>query len=304
MRVKRPVVAMHRPNNPFIVCIYLAMLLILSGCDTPDVPQSTPLPTHEFPPTATPTSQPDTPTPIPSPTPSPTWARVTPTPMPTWFPIAGLNGAPPPYWAEVRRVAPGKKQVALTFDAGGAGETIQQILQTLREHNVHTTMFFTGKFAERYPEGVKQAALDGHELGNHTYSHIDSRKLSDKALRQELARTDKIIRDLTGLSTKPYWRPPYGGRNNHLLNVAASEGYRSIYWTLDSRDSVGQPKTAEYIFDTVTNRPAADLDGAIVLEHFGSQASADALPRVLDRLEEMGLHVVTISELLSSESAR
>jgi peptidoglycan/xylan/chitin deacetylase (PgdA/CDA1 family) len=194
--------------------------------------------------------------------------------------------------------------VALTFDAGGTGETISQILRTLRQHNAHATMFFTGIFAEKYPQGVKQAAADGHELGNHTYSHTDSRKLSDKALKQELARTDKIIRDLTGLSTKPYWRPPYGGRNNHILNIAAFEGYRSIYWTLDAHDAVGEPKTADFIYDRITNTPTVELDGAIILEHFGSQTSADALPRILDRLEEMGLRVVTVSELLSLSPTR
>ncbi len=296
--VGKPQAAKHSQVSMVIVTVYMAGMLILSGCNTASVPQATPVPTPEVLPIPTTTHEPATP--MPSSTPSPTWVRVTPTPMPTWYPTAGLNGAPPPFWREVGRIAPGKKQVALTFDAGGTGETMPQILQTLREHKVRATMFFTGRFAEQYPEGVKQAAADGHELGNHTYSHIDSRKLTDKALRQELARTDKIIHDLTGLSTKPYWRPPFGGRNNHMLNIAASEGYRSIYWTLDSHDAVGQPKTADFIFDRITNTPTVELDGAIILEHFGSQASADALPRILDRLEGMGLQVVTISELLSS----
>lgn len=177
---------------------------------------------------------------------------------------------------------------------------LPRILQILREHNVRITMFFTGKFAEQYPVYVKQAAADGHELGNHTYSHMDARKMTDAGLKQELTRTEKIISKLTGLSTKPLWRAPFGARNNHVLNVAASEGYRSIYWSLDSHDSVGQPKTADFIFNLVTNSPGVNLDGAIVLEHFGSPASAEALPRILTRLDGMGLRVVTISELLSS----
>ena len=165
-------------------------------------------------------------------------------------------------------------------------------------------MFVTGKFAERYPQGVKQAAKDGHEIANHTYSHSDAVKMTDQKLREELARTETILYDLTGRSTKPYWRPPRGSRNNRVLNVAASEGYRSIYWSLDSHDSVGQPKTADFIFDRVTNTPDVELDGSIVLMHFGSEASAQALPRILDRLKEMGLRVVTISELLSLSATR
>ena len=196
------------------------------------------------------------------------------------------------------RVAPGKKLVALTFDAGGAGEAWPRIMAALRERNVHVTMFFTGKFAEKYPDAVRQAVADGHELANHTYSHLSSLKLTDAQLIEELASTEAIIRELTGVSVKPYWRPPFGERNNHILNVASAQGYRSIVWTLDSLDSVGRPKTPDFIFNRVTYPPRVNLDGAIVLQHFGSAASADALPRELTRLDELGLKVVTISELL------
>lgn len=197
------------------------------------------------------------------------------------------------------RVAPGKHQIALTFDAGASGETIPTILNTLRQRNIHITMFITGKFAEQYPDGIRQMVADGHEIANHTYSHLDSTTLSDDQLAGELARTESIIQGLTGVSTKPFWRPPYGSRNNHVLNVAVSQGYRSIFWTLDSLDSVGQPKTPDFIFNRVTNTPGVNLDGAIVLQHFGSEASAEALPMELDRLQQMGLQVVTISQLLT-----
>lgn len=197
------------------------------------------------------------------------------------------------------RVAPGTGRIALTFDAGASGEPMPQILAAFRERNIRITMFITGKFAEQYSEGIKQAALDGHEIANHTYSHLDSRELSDEKLIEEFARTEQIIQDLTGKTTKPFWRPPFGARNNHVLNVAVSQGYRSIYWTLDSLDSVGQPKTPDFIFNRVTNTEGVELDGAIILQHFGSEASAEALPRILDHLDEVGLKVVTISELLS-----
>ena len=197
------------------------------------------------------------------------------------------------------RVAPGKKRIALTFDAGASGEPMPRILATLRERGIHITMFITGQFAEKYPDYVRQAAQDGHEIANHTYSHPDMRKLTDRQIVDELSRADAIISDLTGRTTRPYWRPPFGARDSRVLNVAAAQGYRSIYWTLDSLDSVGQPKTPDFIFNRVTNTPGINLDGAIILQHFGSDASADALPRILDRLDEMGLKVVTISELLS-----
>ncbi len=198
------------------------------------------------------------------------------------------------------RGAKGNNRIALTFDAGGTEDTLPQILATLRARGLRVTMFITGKFAEKHPESVRQAAADGHEIANHTYSHRDSRELTDEQLIEELARTETILQELTGRTSKPFWRPPYGARNNHVLNVAASQGYRSVYWTLDSLDSVGQPKTPDFLFNRVTNPPAGvDLDGAVILHHIGFQSTADALPRILDRLQEMGLQVVTVSELLS-----
>lgn len=202
-------------------------------------------------------------------------------------------------WAQVVRVAPGKHRIALTFDAGASGETWPRIMAAFRERGLHITMFFTGKFAEQYPDAIKQAVADGNELANHTYTHPDMRTLTDAQMVDELSHTENIITGLTGVSTKPYWRPPFGAYNNHVLAVAATQGYRSIYWTLDSLDSVGQPKTPDFIFNRVTNTPGVNLDGAIVLQHFGSEASAEALPRELDRLKEMGLQVCTISELIS-----
>jgi peptidoglycan-N-acetylmuramic acid deacetylase len=283
----------------------------LPDTPTPEPPSPTsepptPVPTLEptLPPTEEPTATPTetataepeatgTPRPTrPPATQAPPQSRKTPTPDTSGEP-------PPPAWREVVRAAPGNNRIALTFDAGASGEPLPRILGTLRERNIRVTMFFTGKFAEKYPEGVKQAVADGHEIANHTYSHLDSKTLSDEELAGELARTETIIRNLTGVSTKPYWRPPFGARDNRVLRVAATQGYRSIYWTLDSLDSVGEAKTPEFIFNRVTNTPGVNLDGAIILQHFGSDASADSLPRVLDRLHELGLKVVTVSELLS-----
>lgn len=211
-----------------------------------------------------------------------------------------VESAPSGGWGEVVRVAPGKRRIALTFDAGSTGEAMPSILATLRERNIRITMFITGKYAEQYSDGVRQAAADGNELANHTYSHVDARNLTDSQLIEELDRTDTILQNLTGRTSKPYWRPPFGSRNNRALNVAAAQGYRSIYWTLDSLDSVGQPKTPDFILNRITNPPAnITLDGAIVLQHFGSQASAEALPRELDALSAMGLDVVTVSELIA-----
>ncbi len=308
------------PTSPLVQAASPTLVL---ATDTPQSPAATstpvvPTPVPTAPPSLTPTEEPS-PTTEPSATsaseensPTPTHIRptrtptsevssaATPTPAEAGQPTKSTETAPSGAWSQVVRVAPGKKRIALTFDAGASGETCPRVLATLQQHGVHITMFFTGKFAEQYPDCVKQALANGNELANHTYSHLDSRTLTDAQLENELARTEQIVQGITGSTTKPYWRPPFGAYNAHVLNVAASQGYRSIYWTLDSLDSVGQPKTPDFIYNRVTNPPAGiNLDGAIILQHFGSDASADALPRELDTLAAKGLQVVTISELLS-----
>lgn len=274
-----------------------------------------PSPTATQEPTVTPTATTE-PTPAPTTAPEPdatSEPTATPQPRPTRTPAADTTptpeervATPPPEsaptggWKEVVRVAPGNRRIALTLDAGGVEDTLPQLLATLRARGIHLTIFITGKFAEKFPDSVRQAAADGHEIANHTYAHRDSRELTEEQLIEELARTEEILQGLTGRTSKPFWRPPYGARNNHVLNVAAAQGYRSIYWTLDSLDSVGQPKTPDFLFNRVTNPPAGvELDGAVVLQHVGFQSTADAMPRILDRLQELGLQVVTVSELLS-----
>ena len=274
-----------------------------SPTDTQE-PTATPTATTELAATTTEEPEPEEATaePTATPRPRPTRTPATDTPPTPQEQVATppAESAPTGGWKEVVRAAPGNHRIALTLDAGGVEDTLPQLLATLRARGIHVTIFITGKFAEKFPDSVRQAAADGHEIANHTYSHRDSRELTDEQLIEELARTEQILQDLTGRTSKPFWRPPYGARNNHVLNVAAAQGYRSIYWTLDSLDSVGQPKTPDFLFNRVTNPPAGvELDGAVVLQHVGFQGTADAFPRILDRLQELGLQVVTMSELLS-----
>jgi peptidoglycan/xylan/chitin deacetylase (PgdA/CDA1 family) len=98
-------------------------------------------------------------------------------------------------------------------------------------------------------------------------------------------------------------RPPYGARNRRVLDLLIDEGYISIYWTLDSRDSVGEPKTPQYLFQRVTQpvdgmgNPIS-LDGGIILMHVGNASTAEALPQILDWYRDQGWQVVTVSEIL------
>ena len=177
------------------------------------------------------------------------------------------------------------------------------ILDILQESGVHVTFFVTGKWAEENPELVRRIAAEGHQVGNHTYSHPRLPELDEAALQDEVLRAEQILCDLSGQTTRPFLRPPYGSRNTAVLDWLAQHGYISIYWTLDSLDSIPPAKTAAYLVDRVTHPTdhqgnPVPLDGMIVLMHVGNPTTAEALPEILAWLREEGYQVVPVSEIL------
>lgn len=200
----------------------------------------------------------------------------------------------------VQKGAVEKPWVALTLDAGASADPVPGMLATLREHHVTITFFLTGKWIKDNRELTRQIIADGHEIANHSFNHPDMRNLSEEAIHEELADTEALLAETAaGASTRPFFRPPYGAYDARLLGLVEAEGYLPIYWTFDSLDSVGEPKTPEYLFERITNHlPPDQLPGAIILAHCGSQPTADALPRILDRFAEMGIEVKKLSEVL------
>lgn len=216
--------------------------------------------------------------------------------------VPQLEGAPATLESQpllVQRGAAGRPIVALTLDAGASAEPVPAILHALRERQVTITFFLTGKWIAENPELTRQIVADGHEIANHTNSHPDMRTLSDETLRQELADTEALLHETAGASARPFFRPPFGAYDERVLRLTEAEGYLPIYWTLDSLDSVGEPKTAAFLLERVTAKLTPEqLRGAIILAHCGSQPTAEALPQILDRFAAMGLRVGKISEVL------
>ncbi|MCS6938781.1 MAG: polysaccharide deacetylase family protein [Roseiflexaceae bacterium] len=200
----------------------------------------------------------------------------------------------------VQRGGTERPWIALTLDAGAGAAPTPRILDALRERGVTITFFLTGRWMRANPDLVRQMVADGHELANHTVNHPDLTTLDDDAIRRELNETEAILREIApGATTRPFFRPPYGAYNERVLRVALSEGYLPVYWTLDSLDSVGEPKTPEFLVERVTGKLSPDdLRGAIILAHCGSDATADALPEILDRFAAMGFEVRKLSDVL------
>lgn len=215
--------------------------------------------------------------------------------------VAGLLAAAPSglagaawSWSEVSRGDPGSGMVALTFDAGSVDGPAATILDTLHDRGLKVTCFLTGQWVESYPELARRLAADGHELANHTYYHPDLTQLSDQQIRWELEYTNAVIEARLGRTSRPWFRPPFGARDQRVLAVAEELGYRSVYWTLDSGDWRTGVTPGAVLRRVLSNVEAGD----IVVHHLASDATAQALPEILDALAARGLRVVTVSELL------
>ncbi len=199
---------------------------------------------------------------------------------------------------EITRGPRGKSRIALTFDAGATADCFGDLILTLEKARVHSTFFITGNWAQQNRDCAQAITKHGHEVGNHTLSHFDLTKRPDAVIRDEIITAESLLTDISGQTPRPRWRAPFGARNERVLRIAASLGYHSIYWTIDSLDSVEPPKSAQFLIERITGRSDAELDGAIILMHVGEKSTADALPAIIANLQSRGFHLVTISNLL------
>ncbi len=206
---------------------------------------------------------------------------------------------------EVGRGDPARPEVALTFDCGaGAGPT-PRILEALRAAGVRATFFVTGQWARHNPELLRQMATE-HQIANHSWSHRDFTKLSEAEVAWELQSTEEVIYTLTGRTTKPFWRAPFGARNDRVLAAAARAGWPvHVFWTVErtpsgwvSGDSGDwRPILAQEVVGNVLR--AVGLGGGVItVSHCGSDLTAATLPEILAGLGRLGLRPVTVGELL------
>lgn len=196
------------------------------------------------------------------------------------------------------RVETNEKIVALSFDDGPTPEGVDAVIDELAKRRVHATFFLIGSKMERYPEQAKRLVTAGHELGNHSWSHERMVGSSQAHYRQEIARTDALLR-AAGAPHPTLFRPPFGRRLLGLPLAVEQEGYRSITW--DVADDVGRHPTPQaYARDIVSRaRP-----GSIILVHpmyRGNKVERAAVPLILDGLAAKGYRIVTVGELLKRE---
>ncbi|MBQ8134059.1 MAG: delta-lactam-biosynthetic de-N-acetylase [Clostridia bacterium] len=189
-----------------------------------------------------------------------------------------------------------QKKIYLTFDAGYENGYTSHILDVLKKHNVKAAFFLVGNFIETSPELVKRMVKEGHIVGNHTYTHPDMSKISDKAaFEQELGKLETLYKETTGKEMKKFYRPPQGKYSEENLKMAQSMGYTTVFWSLAYVDwyNDDQP-TEQEAFDKLIPRIHS---GAIVLLHSTSKTNSEILDKLLTEWENLGYTFGSIDEL-------
>ena len=222
--------------------------------------------------------------------------------------------------------------VAITFDGGSYSNAAGRILDVLQNRGLKATFFLTGEFIRRYPQVTRRIADQGHEVGNHMYSHLHLTTfaknyrqetlpgIDEELVHKELLRNEKAFEELTGKKMVRLWRAPYGEQNEEIRQWALEAGYRHVSWTYDAKtrksldglDWVSDRDSALYLssdqivqkiisFDSETEM---GLAGGIVLLHLGSERDWDPfhprLGELIDRLQEKGYKVGSISQILET----
>ena len=191
------------------------------------------------------------------------------------------------------------RMIALTFDAGSDRGYAAQILDTLKDDGIYASFGMTGTWAQQNSDLVKRMVSEGHVLMNHSWDHPDFTTVSAAEISSQLQRTENLVKSLTGTSTIPYFRPPYGAYNQTVLDTVAASGYRySIMWTVDTLGWKGA-SVSEIRQRTID----AAAPGEIVLMHVGA-ASQDyaALQGMIDDLRALGYQFGTVRDFLTTPS--
>ncbi|MBM4235857.1 MAG: hypothetical protein FJ152_05230 [Firmicutes bacterium] len=197
--------------------------------------------------------------------------------------------------------------VAITIDDGAGPELIGRTLRILKDNQVTATFFPMGSWVELHPEVWKEAVEDGHELGNHTYSHAFLTTVSDERVKEELNRWQEAVDSALGYQYQTYFfRPPgmdgftspQGSTAKRYKEIIANKGMFAVLWDVELVYALRNEAytTARIIEHILANAKG----GSIVLLHFTENDIA-ALPDIISGLRRRGLEPCSLSELLLAE---
>ncbi len=182
-----------------------------------------------------------------------------------------------------------KPKIAITFDDGPHPKFTPQLLDGLKKREVKASFFVIGNLVEKNPDIIKRQKEEGHLIGNHTYNHVDIGKLSDEKAKEEIQKTSKAIREITGEETE-FVRPPFGIWQKRLEQEMQM---LPVLWSVDPLDWTTE--NADEIVNKVVTKVK---ENDIILLHDCYQSSVDAALRMIDMLKKEGYEFVTVDEMI------
>ena len=182
-----------------------------------------------------------------------------------------------------------QKCIALTFDDGPSKYT-NTLLDVLKQNDSNGTFFMVGLQVLNHPDTVKRAYLEGNEIGNHTWGHVDVAELTSAEFLEQTSRTSKAIINATG--KRPImFRPPYGQFVNPVQIQTLKNPF--ILWSVDPKDWSSLNANEVYAQAMALAKP-----GGIMLSHDIYGSTVDAYKKIIPDLKKQGYKLVTVSQLL------
>jgi peptidoglycan-N-acetylglucosamine deacetylase len=202
----------------------------------------------------------------------------------------------------VPRVETPERIVALTFDDGPTPGGTQKILALLAEQHVRATFFLIGSELEKNMEAGRKIVEAGHEVGNHSYSHHRMLLSTPSFVRQEVERTDELIRQ-TGYDKDILFRPPYGKKLFSLPWFLSKTGRTTVMWDVAPESDPKIDGNADRIVENVLSETRP---GSIILLHVmykDRTESLNAVRSIIEGLKKDGYRLVTVSEMIRSRQS-
>jgi peptidoglycan/xylan/chitin deacetylase (PgdA/CDA1 family) len=194
----------------------------------------------------------------------------------------------------IPKMPPTVPYVAMTFDDGPHPDYTPALLDMLAERNIRATFYIVGNNAQWYPHILRRMINEGHEIGNHSWSHARLTDLTDEEVIAEVAGChDTVVAAATLPPTTI--RPTYGAVNQSLRDLFLDEfGYPTILWDVDPRDW-DVTVSDEQVVDTILTESD---HGEIILTHDIHERTISVMPEILDGLLDQGFSFVTVTQLL------